>query len=202
MSFTGRIQTVARLAVLAAVLLIKADDGDLRLTDGLSFGASGSGALLLLVSAAAAETAITRQAPMLAPAGPQPYPGGSLSGLFYSGGLLGGFAAGFLGSGLLGLLFGRGLFGELGSVPSFLGLACQLGLLAALCRLIWTRWRGGDAAGAAALSPRQLADPYLRSRDDMHGGGDPSAGGADPRRTAGSPDAQRSLVPDARGERE
>jgi hypothetical protein len=36
-----------------------------------------------------------------------------------------------------------------------------------LCWLIWTRWRGGESADLAALSPRQLADPYLRSRDDL-----------------------------------
>jgi hypothetical protein len=68
---------------------------------------------------------------------------------------------------LLGILFGRGLFGDLGGTPSYLGLFVQLALLAMLCWLIWTRWRAGNAADLAALSPRQLADPYLRSRDDL-----------------------------------
>jgi hypothetical protein len=148
----------------------------MRPTRAFSLGASGSGAFIFLMSAAVAETAVTGQAPMLAQAGPSTYPGGSLTGLFQSGGLLGGFAAGFLGSGLLGVLFGRGLFGELGSAPSYLGLIFQLALLAMLCRLIWTRWNGGDAASFAARSPRQLADPYLRSRDDLHAGLDSPAG--------------------------
>ena len=34
-------------------------------------------------------------------------------------------------------------------------------------------------AGAAALSPRQLADPYLRSRDEFHSGFD-AGGSGDP----------------------
>jgi hypothetical protein len=156
-----------------AALLIGADDADVSLADGLSFGAGGIGAFMMLASAATAETVVARPIPALAQGGPQTYPGGSLTGLFQSGGWLGSFAAGFLGSGLLGLLFGRGLVGELGSVPSYLGLIVQLALLIALCRLIWTRWSGGGAAGAAVRSPRQLADPYLRSRDDLHSGRGP-----------------------------
>jgi hypothetical protein len=100
----------------------------------------------------------------------QIYPTGSLTGLFNSGGFLGRFAAGFLGSGVLGLLFGRGLVGDLSGVPSYLGLACQLALLSGLGWLIWTRWRGGATPRRVALSPRQLADGYLRSRDDLHSG--------------------------------
>lgn len=172
-----RVQTLARLAALIAALLIGGDEAELSLVDGLSSGARGTGALVLLVSAAAAETAGASQA--RAQAGPPVYPGGSLTGLFQSGGWLGGFAAGFLGSGLLGVLFGRGLVGELGSIPSYFGLAFQLVLLAMLCRLIWTRWRRGGAERGGALSPRQLADPYLRSRDDLHGGRDRSSSGYD-----------------------
>jgi len=100
------------------------------------------------------------------------YPGGSLTGLFNNGSFLGRFAAGFLGSGLLGLLFGRGLFGGLGGFASYLGLLCQIALILLLCRLIWTRWRGGKLPEPTAMSLRQLADPYLRSRDDLHPGGD------------------------------
>ena len=190
------IQTVGRVAALTAALLIGADDADVRLADALSLGsgAGGSGAFFLLVSAAAAETVVTRHAPAIAQAGPQAYPGGSLTELFNRGGLLGGFAAGFLGSGLLGLLFGRGLFAGLGGVPSYLGLLFQLALLAMLCRLIWTRWRGGDAAGVAALSPRQLADPYLRSRDDLHAGVDSSTGADDAIETDTKPVARPSEV--------
>ena len=64
----------------------------------------------------------------------------------------------------------QGLFGELGGVPSYLGLLFQLALVLMLCRLIWSRWHHVDLAGVAGLSPRQLADPYLRSRDDVHAG--------------------------------
>jgi hypothetical protein len=170
-------QTVARWAGVVVAVLFGAGDADmLRPARALSLGAGSSGAFIFLISAAVAETAVTRQTPMLAQAGQQTYPGGSLTSLFQNGGLLGGFAAGFLGSGLLGLLFGRGLLGGLGSAPSYLGLIFQLALLAMLCRLIWTRWRGGDAAHFAARSSRQLADPYLRSRDDLHAGRDSWAG--------------------------
>jgi hypothetical protein len=165
------IQSLIRLAVLIAALLIGADDADLRLADGWGFLANSGGALRSLVSVAAAETASAPQARIAATnaePGSQTYPGGSLTGLFRGGGVIGGFAAGFLGSGVLGLLFGRGLFGELGGPASYCGLMCQLALLFTLCWLIWTRWHGGDAAEPGARSPRQLADAYLRSRDDMH----------------------------------
>ena len=139
----------------------------MRLVGGLSFGTAGSGAVVLFASAAAAETE-RGHASLAAQVGPQIYPGGSLDELFKSGSLLGEFAAGFLGSGLLGLLFGRGLTGGIEGIPSYFGLLLQLGLLVLLCRLIWTRWRSGDAAGPAALSPRQLADNYLSARQDLH----------------------------------
>ena len=164
------VRLVARLAALAAALCIGADDADVRLADGLSFAAAGSGAIIEFVSVAEAEPTMTRHAPAAAPAGPQTYPGGSLDGLFKSGGWLGGFAAGFLGSGLLGFLFDRGIFAGLGGVASYLGLFVQLALLAMLGRLIWTRWRTGDAHAISAMSARQLADPYLRSRRDLHAG--------------------------------
>lgn len=179
-----------------------AEDADTRPVDGLSLGAGETGAVISSPSMAAAATSMARQVAMTAQVGPTPYPGGSLSGLFSRGGLLGGFAAGFLGSGVLGILFGRGLFGELGSVPSYLGLGFQLALLALLCRLIWSRWRGGDAAGTAALSPRQLADPYLRSRGDLHAGLEPPAAADDAIEADTAAGRRRSQVTDRRGERE
>ena len=97
-------------------------------------------------------------------------PAGSLGGLFNRPSLLGGFAAGFLGAGILGCLFGYGAYGGLGSVASYLGLLFQFALLAMLGRLIWTWWNGRNAPAFAGLSPRQLADPYLRSRGDVHPG--------------------------------
>jgi hypothetical protein len=193
---------LARLAALTAALVVGSDGADSSLAEGLRFGAGGAGAFMLLVSAAAADTAVTSHSSMSLQAGAPAYHGGSLTGLFRSGGWLGGFAAGFLGCGLLGLLFGRGLLGQLGTMPSYFGLAFQLALWAMLCRLIWTRWRGGDAAGAGTLSPRQLADPYLRSRDDLHGGRDQSANGYNAiEPDTAAPGARSSEVTDPGGER-
>ncbi len=148
-------------------------DANAQLADGLNF-AGGSG-VMVLVAAADADGAMARHNPKRAQTLPQAVPSGSLTGLFNRGGLIAGFAAGFLGSGVLGLLFGRGLFGGLVGIPSYFGLVFQLALLAMLGRLIWMKWREGEAAKAAPISPRQLADPYLRSRDDLHAGLDPSA---------------------------
>ncbi|HZR60668.1 MAG TPA: hypothetical protein VFA80_06950 [Xanthobacteraceae bacterium] len=161
------LQTVARLVALIAALLVGADEADARLADGLS--AAGPAPLVrasLVGAGGAAHRATLAQMP---PAG------GSLSDFFRRGGLLGGFAAGFLGCGLLGLLFGRSLFGDLGGVSSYLGLLFQFALIVMLGRLIWNRWHHVGFAGVAGLSPRQLADPYLRSRDDPHTGFDSSA---------------------------
>jgi hypothetical protein len=169
------LQSVARLVALAAALLAGADDADARLAGGLNVDSPA----LVRTSLVAAEGGSPHGGVNLAQASPS---GGSLSDLFHRGGLLGGFAAGFLGSGLLGLLFGRGLFGELGGVPSYLGLLFQLALVLMLCRLIWSRWHQVDLVGVAGLSPRQLADPYLRSRDDVHAGLD-SVGPPDDQKT-------------------
>jgi hypothetical protein len=158
------LQSMARLMALAAALLVGADDADARLIGDPNVG---SPAALVRASLVAADRSWVHGGMALAQA---PASGGSLSDFFHRGGLLGGFAAGFLGSGLLGLLFGRGLLGELGGVPSYLGLLFQLALVVMLCRLIWNRWHGVDLVGVAGLSPRQLADPYLRSRDDVHAG--------------------------------
>ena len=164
MSSTRWVRSVARLTALLA-LLFGADDLDVRMANGLNVLGPG-----VFISAAAAATAGTPSTS--ARAEPSVNSGGTLSGLFNRGGWLGGFAAGFLGSGVLGVLFGRGLIGGLGGVASYLGLLCQIVLLAMLCRLIWTLWRSRDMTGAAGLSSRQLADPYLRSRDDLHSGFD------------------------------
>jgi len=48
--------------------------------------------------------------------------------------------------------------------------------LVMLARVIWTRWRSDDALSPTGLSPRQLADPYLRSRDDLYASIDASVG--------------------------
>jgi hypothetical protein len=156
------LRSLAAFAALAVALLLGADDADARLDGGLSFRSSASGTLLAptVVAPALAVMAANDRATTGS------NPGGSLGGLFNRPGLLGGFAAGFLGSGVLGWLFGHGFVGELGSVASILGLVFQLALIALLCRLIWTWWSGRNAPAFAGLSPRQLADPYLRSRHE------------------------------------
>jgi predicted lipid-binding transport protein (Tim44 family) len=166
------------LAALAAAVLIAPDGAEAQLAGAPGFGAAPLSALTSLPSAATEtpersesnlgpEPSSSDRRALAAQVRPETFPVGSLSGLFNRGGLLGGFAAGFLGCGLFGMLFGRGLFGGLGGAPSYCGLFVQLALVAMLCWLIWTRWRGGESADLAALSPRQLADPYLRSRDDL-----------------------------------
>jgi hypothetical protein len=159
------LRSLAAFAALAVALLLCAEDADARLEGGSIVGKNTEGTLLAPPVAAPALAVIA--ANDHAAAGSSSYPGGSLGGLFNRPGLLGGFAAGFLGSGVLGLLFGHGLVGELGSMASVLGLVFQLALIALLCRLIWTWWSGRNAPAFAGLSPRQLADPYLRSRHEF-----------------------------------
>ena len=185
------LQTVARLIALTAALLVGADEVDARVAGGLN----GASPPLIRTSLVAAEGS-TRRAALAQ----MPPAGGSLSDFFRRGGLLGGFAAGFLGCGLLGLLFGRGLFGGLGGVPSYLGLLFQLALIVMLARLIWSRWHHVDFAGVAGLSPRQLADPYLRSRDDVHAGFDSAAGHDDQNTAAQSGHAGK--IKEGQGRRE
>jgi len=163
------LQTLARIVALTATLLVGADEADARVGGSLDVALPDAP---IRTSLAAADGGLVHRTAVAQ----LPAPGGSLSDLFHRGGLLGGFAAGFLGSGVLGLLFGRGLFGGLSGVPSYLGLLFQLALIVMLGRLIWSRWHGVDFAGVAGLSPRQLADPYLRSRDDVHAGLDSVAG--------------------------
>jgi hypothetical protein len=170
------VQSAARFAALVVVLLIGADESDVRSADGMSLGPRESDTFISPGVTAAAVAGRVALAPRMTAQVVPSYPGGSLSGLFNRGGMLGGFAAGFLGAGVLGLLFGRGLFAGLGGVPSYLGLIFQLALLVMLGKLIWTRWRSGDAFSPAGLSPRQLADPYLRSRDDLYAPIEPSVG--------------------------
>jgi hypothetical protein len=159
------LRSLATFAAMAVALLLWAEDADARLEGGSSLGKSVEGTLRAPPVAAPALAVIAANDHVAV--GSSSYPGGSLGGLFNRPGLLGGFAAGFLGSGVLGLLFGHGLVGELGSMASVLGLVFQLALIALLCRLIWTWWSGRNAPAFAGLSPRELADPYLRSRHEF-----------------------------------
>lgn len=161
---------------MALALLIGADETDALLAEGLTI--DGGTATVMPSAIASDDASSTTNMPVPQTLAMSIYPSGTLDGLF-SRGVLGGFAAGFLGSGVLGVLFGRSLFGDLGGVPSYLGLLFQLTLLVMLLRLIWTRWFGRHAPSFAAPSTRQLADPYLRSRHDLHPGSGHSGGGGD-----------------------
>lgn len=172
------LRSLAAFAALAVALLLWADDADARREGNSSLGSRSEGTLLARPVAAPAFAVIAANDHVAAPQ--TPYPGGSLGGLFNRPGVTGGFAAGLLGSGVLGWLFGHGFVGELGSVASILGLIFQLALIALLCRLIWTWWSGRNAPAFAGLSPRQLADPYLRSRHEYLPDGEaPPGAGAD-----------------------
>jgi predicted lipid-binding transport protein (Tim44 family) len=160
------LRSLAACAALALALLLGAEDADARLDGELKAASVAAPALILVSNDRPATT------------GQVPSPG-SLGGLFNRHGLIGGFAAGFLGSGLLGLMFGHGMIGELGSAASFLGLLFQLVLIAMLCWLIWSWWTGRNQPAFSGLSPRQLADPYLRTRHELAPSIDPSTDGDD-----------------------
>jgi hypothetical protein len=159
------LRSLATFAALAVALLLWTEDADARLEGAPNVGKSAQGTLLVPPVAAPALAVIAANDHAMA--GSSSYPGGSLGGLFNRPGLIGGFAAGFLGSGVVGWLFGHGFVGELGSVASVLGLILQLALILLLCRLIWSWWSGRNAPAFAGLSPRQLADPYLRTRHEQ-----------------------------------
>jgi predicted lipid-binding transport protein (Tim44 family) len=148
------LRSLVAFAALALALLLGADDADAR-PDGELKAASAAAPRYILASNDHAATT-----------GQVPSPG-SLGGLFNRHGLIGGFAAGFLGAGPLGLMFGHGMVGELGSVASFVGLGCQLLLIAMLGWVIWSWWTGRNQPAFSGLSPRQLADPYLRTRHEL-----------------------------------
>lgn len=157
------------LVVLALSLLVSSEDADARFDesfDGAAAIASLAGDGLLCLENTLLPAVPTAAARPANP-GDSIYPGDSLGGLFSRPGLLGGFAAGFLGAGLIGLLFGHGVVGELSGVASVLGLLFQLALIAMLARLIWTWWHDKDADARAALSPRQLAEAYGRTRHEV-----------------------------------
>ena len=151
------LRSLVTLTALVLGLLSWTEDADARLEDGLHVVSNRT-----VVSMGSRLVSLDDS---MLPSTTQPaYPGGSLGDLFNRPGLTGGFAAGFLGAGLLGLLFGHGVVGELSSVASLLGLACQLALIVMLGRLIWTWWNVGQSDAHAGLSPRQLADAYGSSR--------------------------------------
>jgi predicted lipid-binding transport protein (Tim44 family) len=155
------LSSLLTLVVLAFGFLLWVDEANAQLADKTRLAAI-AGPLGLASLAPAGR----RDGDVLPCAAQPAYPAGSLGGLFNRPGIVGGFAAGFLGAGLFGLLFGRGMVGELGGIPSILGLLFQIVLLLLFARLIWTWWRVDRLAAASGLSPRQLADAYGRDRNE------------------------------------
>jgi hypothetical protein len=162
------LRSLVILVALALGLLTWAKDADARLKSEWRFGGSLARTLMSLpIASAVLDNMPALDNAMLPSVTQQIYPGGSLGGLFSRPGLIGGFAAGFLGAGVLGVLFGHGMLGELSGVASFLGLIFQIILIVMMARLIWTWWRVDKVAPFADLSPRQLADAYGRSRNEV-----------------------------------
>ena len=157
----GWLRQLAAFAVFAAALTLWTDNVDANLKGLSSFVRSPVPSFV--------------QSPPVSPyvvvaALDHPSPGtqsGSLGVLYNRPGLVGGFASGFLGAGLLGVCFGHGMFGGLNSTAAFFGLMFQLALVVLLCRVIWTWWSGRNQPAFTGLSPRQLADPYLRTRHEL-----------------------------------
>jgi hypothetical protein len=172
LSPTRWLRSVAALATLAALilgLLLGSEGAVARFDAGLGF-AGGTAGMVLPLSAVSlvSDDLAALGGWIMPPAVAQPtYPGGSLVGLFNRPGVIGGFAAGFLGAGVLGLLFGHGVVGELSSFVAVLGLAFQIALILMLARLIWTWWNIDQTDARNGLSPRQLADAYGRSRNEV-----------------------------------
>ncbi len=86
----------------------------------------------------------------------------AVSTVFRRPGLLNGIASGFLNAGLIGLVLGYGFFDELGGIASLVGLFLQFALIFVVVRLSWLWWQRRTAPETAGLTPRQLADEYVR----------------------------------------
>jgi hypothetical protein len=169
-------RSLATVAALTLALLLWVEDADARLEGAMSFDRIGWS---VFTSPPVDATVPFEIAAVDQPgAGQLAHSGGTLGGLFNRPGLVAGFAAGFLGTGLLGVLFGQGVFGGLSGVASYLGLVFQLALVVMLVRLIWMWWSGRNAPAFAGLSPRQQAEAYLRSRNELLPGVFPPVGEA------------------------
>ena len=160
------LRSLAAFVALAVALLLWADDAEARLEGGPSVGRSAQGTLQAppVAAPALAVIAANDHLPVgivilsgrLARRSVQPT--GRCSVVL---------PRAFSAPACSAWLFGHGFVGELGSVASIFGLVFQLALIALLCRLIWRWWSGRNAPAFAGLSPRQLADPYLRSRHEF-----------------------------------
>jgi predicted lipid-binding transport protein (Tim44 family) len=156
------LRSLTTFAALGAALLVSSEHADARF-GGLRDIRTVALAQVLPQSTPGSPTGRT----VIAQAGSSATHSGSLNGLSNRHDMFGGFAAGFLGAGFLGLVFGHGMFGALGGMASLLGLLFQFALVALLGWLVWTQFRRYQAAAYVGLSPRQQAEPYLRSRNEL-----------------------------------
>jgi len=168
-------RSLAIFAALALALVFWVEEAAARLEGAVRF--NGSDGLVFVPATIDTTADIQIAAVDQVGAGQLAHQGGTLGDLFNRPGLVAGFAAGFLGAGVVGLLFGQGLFGGLNGVASYLGLLFQIALVVVLVRLIWTWWSGRNAPAFAGLSPRQQAEAYLRSRNELLHGVYPLTGG-------------------------
>ena len=146
------------VAVLAAGLMLVANDANARAGGGFSGGSRGFRTFSAPpVTRTAPNAAAPIERTMTQPGSPGglAQPGFARPGLF-GGGLFGGLAAGFLGAGLFGMLFGGGFFVGMGGFGSFIGLLLQLVLIVFVARMALAWWQrrnmpafAGGAPGAA-----------------------------------------------------
>jgi predicted lipid-binding transport protein (Tim44 family) len=82
-----------------------------------------------------------------------------------------GFTGGLFGAGLFGLVLGAGLTGGLGSLASFLGLALQIGIIAAVGWALLGLRQGRTEAGVAARDLQSQRPPHTRSAFGLRNAG-------------------------------
>ena len=79
-----------------------------------------------------------------------------------------GFTGGLLGAGLFGLVLGAGLTGGLGSLASFLGLALQIGIIAAVVWALLGLLQGRNQP-AATVPLRDMPNPRTSAQPGSFG---------------------------------
>jgi predicted lipid-binding transport protein (Tim44 family) len=82
-----------------------------------------------------------------------------------------GFTGGLFGAGLFGLVLGTGLTGGLGSLASLLGLALQIGIIAAVGWALLGLWQGRTAADVARRDLQPQRPAYTRSTFGLRNAG-------------------------------
>lgn len=150
-------------ALAAAFTMIAADIADAR--GRVSFGSRGSRthtappATTTAPTARPIERSATQPASPAVNAAPRPAPQAAPAAAATS---RPGFTGGLLGAGLFGLVLGAGLTGGLGSLASFLGLALQIGIIAAIGWALLGLLPGRNQS-ATEIPVRGLQRPHTRS---------------------------------------